>query len=168
MLLSKHHRHTTMPEQSSVCWHPRHRATAGLVNNPLHFRGELSTLRGREWGNIREKRPEVRAAPGWLGRCPVLLGTRRRGRPPARCARERRCGRQTAESGVGPASSGRAAGRPAAEAGGRTFHWGPCGGRCCAVLAPARSSQSLENRWNRGPKHLKSWKVSLEALEGGQ
>lgn len=49
--------------------------------------------------------------PGRLGRWPVLLGTRWRGRSSAHCAREPWRGCQAAESGLGPASSRRAAGR---------------------------------------------------------
>lgn len=55
MLLSKYHRETTVPEPSSASWHPCYRVMAGVVNNPLHFRGELSALKGCEWKNIKEK-----------------------------------------------------------------------------------------------------------------
>lgn len=55
MLLNKHHRQKMVPEQSSVCWHARRRAAAEIVNNPLHFWGELSALKGVDEKTIKGK-----------------------------------------------------------------------------------------------------------------
>lgn len=44
-----------MPEQSSVCWHPHCHMMAGVINNPLRFRGELSALTGCVQKNIKGK-----------------------------------------------------------------------------------------------------------------
>lgn len=55
MLLNKHRRQTVLPEQSSVCWHPRRRTAAEIVNNPLHFWGELSALKGFDEKTIKRK-----------------------------------------------------------------------------------------------------------------
>lgn len=48
-------REAAEPAPSSVSWHPCHHGMAGVVNNPLHFRGELSALKGCEWKNIKGK-----------------------------------------------------------------------------------------------------------------
>ena len=55
MLLNKHHQQQTEPEHSSVCWYARCRTTAAVVNNPLHFWGELSALKGFDEKTIKGK-----------------------------------------------------------------------------------------------------------------
>lgn len=163
-----------MPEPSSVCWHPCHRAMAGVVNNPLHFRGELSALKGCEWKNIKGKHsPSIQESGPRQGAghmpCPAWHTPARA--TLARCARELWHGCQMAESGMGTARRGRADGPLPSEAMEARDAWVRHLPRAASRRQPCpwpglQGAQILLEEKNWYQIRRRNRKVNLEALEG--